>query len=127
MDLPLDQPEVHRRRMHSGADLEFMTPTVDEGRVMTEPGHSIHDRTHDDHERFERRHLARDQDARRPQTVTVDESEVAKIVRGLIAADVVDVVADEQVLRHAPSKRLFESNRALVLFHRGWEAREEDE
>lgn len=93
--------------------------------LVTELTPSIHDSTHDDHERFERRQLARDRDARRTQTVTVDESQAAKIVRELIDVGVVDVVPDDQLLRHAPSKRSFESNRALVLFHRGWQAREE--
>lgn len=113
---PLTRPERHA---------PFLAPTVGEGVIVTGLDPSIHDSTHDDHERFERRQLARDRDARRPQTVIVDEPQAADTVRELIDAGVVDVVPDDQVLRHAPSKRSFESNRALVLFHRGWQARED--
>jgi len=80
------------------------------------------DRTIPDYERFERRQLAQDQDNREVQTVDVDESEARMIVQDLIAADVVVAVPEDQCLIHTPSGERFDSDTALVHFHRGWEA-----
>jgi hypothetical protein len=84
---------------------------------------SRHDSTHDDHERFERRQLVQDRDARDPGAVTVDESQARQRVDALVDADVVDVVPEAELLVHTPSGRRFQNNRALVLFHKGWQAR----
>jgi hypothetical protein len=82
-----------------------------------------HDSTHDDHERFERRQLARDRDANQHQGVlTVDESQARQRVDALLDEGVVDLVPDAELLVHTPSETRFRSNRALVLFHEGWHA-----
>jgi len=80
------------------------------------------DRTLPDYERFERRQLAQDQDNRHVQTVDVDESQARAIVQELIAADIVVAVPEDQCLIHWPSGERFDSDTALVHFHRGWEA-----
>jgi hypothetical protein len=93
---------------------------------MDDHGHnpSIHDSTHDDHERFERRQLARDSDSSpdpgHGTLVTVDESWAAQSVRALREEGVVDAIPDEQRLVHRPSEMVFRSDRALILFHHGW-------
>jgi hypothetical protein len=82
-----------------------------------------HDSTHDDHERFECRQLAQDRDANQQRGVlTVDESEARQRVDVLVDDGVVDVVSEAELLVHAPSETRFRSNRALVLFHEGWQA-----
>jgi hypothetical protein len=81
---------------------------------------SIHDSTHDDHERFERRQLARDADSEPSSLVTVDESWAAQSVRALREEGVVDTIPDEKRLVHRPSGMVFRSDRALILFHHGW-------
>jgi len=88
---------------------------------------SIHDSTHDDHERFERRQIARDSDSEPGTLVTVDEPGAAQSVRSLREEDVVDVIPEEQRLVHRPSGMVFRSDQALVLFHRGWVAAREDQ
>jgi hypothetical protein len=75
-----------------------------------------------DYERFERRQIAQDEDHRRVQTVDVDESRARRIVQDLRAADIVVAVPEDQCLVHRPSGENFDSNTALVHFHRGWEA-----
>jgi hypothetical protein len=82
-----------------------------------------HDSTHDDHERFERRQLAHDRDANQQSVLTVDQSQARERVDALVDADVVDVVPEAELLVHTPSGRRFQNNRALVLFHKGWQAR----
>jgi hypothetical protein len=82
-----------------------------------------HDSTHDDHERFERRQLARDRDANQHRGVlTVDKSQARQRVDALLDTGVVDAVPELELLVHAPSGRRFRSNRALVLFHEGWQS-----
>jgi len=83
---------------------------------------SAMDRTMPDYERFERRQLAQDRDNRQVQTVDVDESEARAIVQDLIAADIVVAVPEDQCLIHRPSGDRFDSDTALVHFHRGWKA-----
>ena len=83
---------------------------------------TVIDPTIPDYERFERRQLAQDQDNRHAQTVDVDESQAQTIVRDLISADIVVAVPEDQCLIHRPSGERFDSNTALVHFHRGWEA-----
>jgi len=81
-----------------------------------------HDSTHDNHERFERCQLAQDRDPNQHRGVlTVDESEARQCVDALVDDGVVDVVAEAELLVHTPSETRFRSNRALVLFHEGWQ------
>lgn len=78
--------------------------------------------TRPNYERFERRQLAQDEDRRGVQTVDVDESRAREIVRDLKAADIVVAVPEDQCLVYRPSGETFDSDTALVHFHRGWEA-----
>ncbi|MFU1782943.1 hypothetical protein ACM16X_16320 [Haloarcula japonica] len=78
--------------------------------------------TRPDYERFERRQLAQDRDNQRVQTVDVDESKARLIVQDLRAAGMVKAVPEDQCLLHRPSSERFDSDTALVHFHRGWEA-----
>jgi len=78
--------------------------------------------TRSDCERFERRYLAQDEDNRRVQTVDVDESRAREIVQDLKGADIVVAVPEDQCLVHRSSGETFNSDTALVYFHRGWEA-----
>jgi hypothetical protein len=96
---------------------------------MDDPQHnpSIHDSTHDDHERFERRQLARDGDSEPSTLVTVDESKAAQRVRALREEGVVDAIPEEKRLVHQPSEKVFRSDRALVLFHHGWVTARDDQ
>ncbi len=80
------------------------------------------DDTIPDYEWFERRQIAQDQDNRRVQTVDVDESRARRIVQELIDADVVVAMPEDQCLVHLLSGEHFDSDTALVHFHRGWEA-----
>ena len=80
------------------------------------------DDTRPDYERAERRQIAQDQDNRRVQTVDVDESRVRRIVQDLRAAGIVVAVPEDQCLVHRPSSERFDSDTALIHFHRGWEA-----
>lgn len=80
------------------------------------------DDTRPDYERFERRQLAQDRDNQRVQTVDVDESKARRIVQDLRAAGTVKAVPEDQYLLHRPSSEIFDSDTALVHFHRGWEA-----
>ena len=75
-----------------------------------------------DHEQFERRQIAQDQENRRVQTADVDESRARQIVEDLRAAGIVVAVPEDQCLAHRPSGEMFHSDTALVHFHRGWEA-----
>lgn len=80
------------------------------------------DDTRPDYERFEHRQLAQDRDNRQVQTVDVDESRARQIVQELREAGIVVAVPEDQYLVHWPSGEKFDSDTALVHFHRGWEA-----
>jgi len=84
------------------------------------------DPTIPDYERFERRQLAQDCDNKHVQAVDIDESRARATVQDLIAADIVVAVPEDQCLVHRPSGERFDSNTALVHFHRGWEAATEE-
>jgi hypothetical protein len=87
----------------------------------------VHDATHDDHERFERRQLAPDRDARASAVVAIDESAAREIVQDLREAGLVTVSPAAETLVHLPSGSRFQSDRALAFFHRGWTARTDTE
>ncbi|MFC7233445.1 hypothetical protein ACFQMM_22575 [Saliphagus sp. GCM10025308] len=76
----------------------------------------------DDHERFETELLAQDRDAARVSTADVDETTARHLVSDLVDDGVVTAVAEQRVLVHEPSGEAFDSNRQLVIFHRGWSA-----
>ena len=80
------------------------------------------DDTIPDYERFERRQIAQDQDIQRVQTADIDEAKARAIVQELVDADVVAAMPEDQCLLHRPSGERFDSDTALVHFHRGWEA-----
>jgi len=80
------------------------------------------DDTRPDYERFERRQLAQDRDNQRVQTVDVNESKARRIAQDPRAAGTVKAVPEDQCLLHRPSSETFDSDTALVHFHRGWEA-----
>jgi len=80
------------------------------------------DDTRPDYERAERRQIAQDQDNRRVQTVDVDESRARRIVQDLRAAGIVVAVPEDQCPVHRPSGERFDSDTALIHFHRGWDA-----
>jgi len=95
--------------------LQFVFPEVGAGM-------DIYDDTSNDHERFERRQLARDRDRRQQDVLSLDERRAAQIVRDLREQHIVDVQPEEQLLIHTPTGTKFEDDRALVYFHRGWQA-----
>jgi hypothetical protein len=75
-----------------------------------------------DREQFERRQIAQDQDNRPVQTTDVDESRARQIVKDHRAAGIVVAVPEDQCLVHQLSGERFDSDTALVYFHRGWGA-----
>ena len=86
-----------------------------------------HDDTSNDHERFERRQLAKDRDCRRRGVLSIDEQRAAQIVRALREQYIVDVQPEEQLMIHTPTGTKFEDDRALVYFHRGWQAADDSD
>lgn len=60
------------------------------------------------------------------QTVYVDESRAQQIVTDLRAAGIVVAVPEDQCLAHQLSGERFDSDTALVHFHRGREAATEE-
>jgi len=82
------------------------------------------DETQPDYEQIERRQIAQDQNNRRAQTVDVDESRARAIVQDL-RSDGIVAVPEDQCFVHRPSSEKFDSDTALVNFHRGWEAASE--
>ncbi|MDS0243090.1 MULTISPECIES: hypothetical protein [unclassified Haloferax] len=85
---------------------------------------TIHDDTSNDHERFERRQLARDRDRRTEDILSIDESVASDLVYVLRDEGVVDVIPEDELLVHVPSGQKFRSNLGLAYFHQGWEANE---
>ncbi|MFD1588228.1 hypothetical protein ACFR9U_14695 [Halorientalis brevis] len=86
-----------------------------------------YDDTLNDHERFERRQLAQDRDRRRQGVLSIDEQRAAQIVRALREQHIVDVQPEGQLLIHTPTGTKFEDDRALVYFHRGWQAADDSD
>lgn len=90
-------------------------------------GMDIYDDTSNDHERFERRQLAKDRDRRRQGVLSIDEQHAAGIVHDLRKQHIVDVQPQEQLLIHTPTGTKFERALALVYFHRGWQAADDSD
>lgn len=94
---------------------------------MTRQPPTLHDDTSTDHEQFEHRQLAHDQDRNQRQSpetlVAIDESQARQIVLGLLDRDIAIPIEEEQVLYHEPSGKSFKSDRQLAVFHKGWTAR----
>ena len=80
------------------------------------------DDTIPDYEQFERRQIAQDRDNRRVQTADVDEFRARAIVQDLRSDGIVVAVPEDQCLVHRPSGEKFDSDTALINFHRGWKA-----
>ena len=95
---------------------------------MTRQLPALQDDTSTDHEQFERRQLAHDQDCNHRQSpetlITIDESQARQIVLNLLDRDIAIPVEEEQVLYHEPSGRSFKSDRLFAVFHNGWTALE---
>jgi hypothetical protein len=84
------------------------------------------DETIPDYERFERRQLAQDRDSRQANTADVGKAEARSVVDSLIDEKVVIPDGEGKCYYHEPSGTAFDSSRALVHFHRGWKAGQED-
>ena len=84
----------------------------------------IQDDASRDHERFERRQLARDRDRRTEDVLCIDESVASDLIYVLRDEGVVDVIPEDELLVHVPSGQKFRSNVGLAYFHQGWEANE---
>ncbi|KAA9400587.1 hypothetical protein Har1131_17975 [Haloarcula sp. CBA1131] len=80
------------------------------------------DQTVPDYERFEREQIAQDRDRRRLDTVEIDEPRGREVVTSLLDEGVVEPIPEHEVLQHVPSGQCFDSDMALVYFHKGWEA-----
>lgn len=94
---------------------------------MERHGPTTHDDASCDQERFERRQVARDRDLNTPDTLVIDEPRARSVVRGLIEAETVSPVPEDQILVHVPSGQVFKSDKALAYYHKGWIAKKEDE
>lgn len=81
-----------------------------------------HDDTSNDYERFERRQVARDLDARSVDTADMSERSARRLVNELVEQEVVMPVAEARVMLHEPSGESFDSITQLALFHQGWMA-----
>jgi len=79
-----------------------------------------------DYERFEREQIAQDRDRQRPDTVEIDEPRSREVVTSLLEAGVVEPIPEQEALQHVPSGKCFDSDLALVYFHEGWEAGNEE-
>jgi len=86
------------------------------------PGPDPHDDTSRDYEQFEKEQLAQDRDATDVDTADVDDRTAQNLVSDLVDADIVTLVAEDQVLVHEPSGTTFDSAIQLAVFHRGWTA-----
>ena len=86
------------------------------------PGPDPHDDTSSDYEQFEKEQLAQDRDATSVDTAYIDDTTAQRLVSGLVDADVVTPVPEDQVLVHEPSGTTFDSSTQLAVFHRGWTA-----
>ena len=84
------------------------------------PGPDPHDDTSSDYEQFEKEQLAQDRDATSVDTAYIDDTTAQRLVSGLVDADVVTPVPEDQVLVHEPSGTTFDSTTQLAVFHRGW-------
>ncbi|MCJ0618019.1 hypothetical protein JZX76_00270 [Haloarcula hispanica] len=79
-----------------------------------------------DYERFEREQIAQDRDRQRPDTVEIDEPRGREVVTSLLNEGVVEPIPEQNVFQHVPSGQCFDSDMALVYFHKGWEAATEE-
>jgi len=86
------------------------------------PGPDPHDDTSRDYEQFEKEQLAQDRDATSVDTADIDDATAQNLVSDLVDADIVTLVAEDQVLVHEPSGTTFDSAIQLAVFHRGWTA-----
>ncbi|EMA25233.1 hypothetical protein [Haloarcula argentinensis] len=79
-----------------------------------------------DYERFEREQIAQDRDRQRPDTIEIDEPRGRDVVNSLLDEGVVEPIPEQEVLQHVPSGQCFNSDTALVYFHKGWVAGTEE-
>ena len=85
-------------------------------------GPDAFDDTSADHERFEAKLIAHDQDATRVTTADVDDETARQLVSDLVDADIIIPIAEKRVFIHEPSREAFESVIQLAVFHKGWTA-----
>jgi len=71
-------------------------------------------------DRFERKQIARDCDAARPETADMTAAFAQELIDDLIDAGVITPVPDREVFVHEPSGEMFRSRRQIAAFHRGW-------
>lgn len=75
-----------------------------------------------DHERFEAEQIARDSDATQCETADIDEKHAWLLVEELVRLNVVTPIAESHSFVHEPSGKIFDSEKAVAQFHKGWKA-----
>lgn len=80
-------------------------------------GPDAFDDTSADHEQFEAKLIAHDQDAARVTTADVDHERARQLVSDLADADIIIPIAEKRVFIHEPSREAFESVIQLAVFH----------
>jgi hypothetical protein len=79
-------------------------------------------------ERAARRRAAKNEDARRVNTLDsgLCNDVVVREIERLRDEGIVQIIPEDEVYRHSPASEVFDSGEALLMFHRGWEAGSSD-